>query len=491
MLAVLPIATIQILSILQVIRNNPDPSLLSNCWLTAFGALAFGILLPAVFIFMRRVLQQSSNSTVTLAGTGIVILCSSCIFAFVALILDRSVFGLVILAITITIELMLAGSVVYFQSHKAKHSLIRSNGLLLSVWTVSLFGILNPYLAHRILSIDKILPQDQFWLWLSTCIAVPLVIGYLSGYRTPRRQMTELGEANYNSSQSGLASVAQARIEQLCAQKGLRVQPYMLGRMTELMNSTTVSCDNYSNSCVAPIDTNGNIEGALTWNVTSFFREPEALGTILPMLRSFGEHVKIKVIGTSTGEEAYSAFILASEAEVTEISVLATDISQDNLEWARNGIYHAQSLFLGRGLSRSNCKTLKGILEYSVLRGCTVRSEIAQKYFDPLGTEQIRMKPFVRNKVLFECLNILEDHDFKKVDLIFFRNVITHLTSAAALSAIRNIYERSDEHTLMLLAEADVRSLNSEVRESFARLFKPQQDGSDLPIFRKRQFPLK
>ncbi|MEO8428005.1 MAG: chemotaxis protein CheB, partial [Verrucomicrobiota bacterium] len=86
-------------------------------------------------------------------------------------------------------------------------------------------------------------------------------------------------------------------------------------------------------------------------NVTSFFREPHTFETlkkkIFPKLmkgRLAESPIRIWVPGCSTGEEAYSIGIclleyLGKKAAETSVQIFATDISDQSVERARQGIY--------------------------------------------------------------------------------------------------------------------------------------------------------
>ncbi|HEY9204846.1 MAG TPA: protein-glutamate O-methyltransferase CheR [Candidatus Methanoperedens sp.] len=98
------------------------------------------------------------------------------------------------------------------------------------------------------------------------------------------------------------------------------------------------------------------LKDTLTVNVTELFRNPETYEvfseTVLPeLIRSKGENrtVKIWSAGCSNGEEPYSIAILVREflgglTKRYSISILGTDIDEDSLRKAQNGIYQLKQL---------------------------------------------------------------------------------------------------------------------------------------------------
>ena len=97
----------------------------------------------------------------------------------------------------------------------------------------------------------------------------------------------------------------------------------------------------------------GELYEDLLIHVTSFFREPEVFralrNRIIPQLlarKPVPDSIRIWVPGCSTGEEAYSIAICLLEklGDLTappRIHIFASDVSEQALEKARNGVYPA------------------------------------------------------------------------------------------------------------------------------------------------------
>ena len=86
----------------------------------------------------------------------------------------------------------------------------------------------------------------------------------------------------------------------------------------------------------------------LTINVTEFFRNRERWDIlsqeILPELLSSDRSIKVWSCACSTGEEACSvAMLLLSQLPPEYVHILATDIDQESLDSARQGVYNSIS----------------------------------------------------------------------------------------------------------------------------------------------------
>jgi PAS domain S-box-containing protein len=151
--------------------------------------------------------------------------------------------------------------------------------------------------------------------------------------------------------------------------------------------------------------------------VTAFFREPDVWNAlereILPALiqkRRPGEGPRVWVPGCSSGEEAYGFAMLFQEAYArlgrpVEARIFATDVEPGAIALARRGLYPL-------GLA---APIPAGRLNAHFLR-------------EPGG---YRVRPEVREPVLFAVHNLLADPPFSGLDLISCRNLLIYLTSDA------------------------------------------------------------
>jgi len=147
---------------------------------------------------------------------------------------------------------------------------------------------------------------------------------------------------------------------------------------------------------------------ALTTHESSFFRDGkpfEHLRGALPKLlaaRGAEERVRIWSAACSTGQEAYSVAMLATEtlgALAQRIEILATDISSEVIGRAREGSFS----------------------QFEVQRGLAIRALMT--HFTQDGARW-RIKPALRAMVRFEERNLLTDCTaLGRFDVIFCRTV--------------------------------------------------------------------
>jgi two-component system, chemotaxis family, CheB/CheR fusion protein len=148
-------------------------------------------------------------------------------------------------------------------------------------------------------------------------------------------------------------------------------------------------------------------------HVTGFFRDPEAWealrrSVIAPLVagREPGGEIRAWVTACSSGEEAYSlAMLLSEEAEragrSTDIKVFATDLADRALAHARAGVYPGG-----------------------------IESEIAPERLDRFFDRDdavYRVKPALRDRVVFAPQNILQDPPFSRIDIASCRNLLIYL----------------------------------------------------------------
>ncbi len=152
-------------------------------------------------------------------------------------------------------------------------------------------------------------------------------------------------------------------------------------------------------------------------NVTSFFRDDEAwahLGdVVLPRIlsaRSADEPVRVWSAGCASGEEAYSLAILladqlGTEAFVHRVKIYATDVDEDALLTARNGVYDR--------------KALEHVDEARV-----------DQYFEPIGS-QCRFRTDLRRNLIFGRHDITRDAPISHLDLLVCRNTLMYFNAEA------------------------------------------------------------
>jgi chemotaxis protein methyltransferase CheR len=155
---------------------------------------------------------------------------------------------------------------------------------------------------------------------------------------------------------------------------------------------------------------------ALTTNVTHFFREPQHFhflkSIVLPwILRQHDQDRRIRIwsAGCSSGEEPYSIAILLRSAVKNlgdwDLRVLATDLSQQMLKLARQGIYEPHQL-----------RQVPLPLIHHNFTPCKSGLQISYRIKEPL-----------KRVVDFAQLNLLDPWPMKgPFDAVFCRNVMIY-----------------------------------------------------------------
>jgi chemotaxis protein methyltransferase CheR len=180
----------------------------------------------------------------------------------------------------------------------------------------------------------------------------------------------------------------------------------------------------------------------VTTNETYFFREPTQLTAfveeIAPDLLSRKTVKKIRVwsAGCASGEEPYSIAMALSEADYyhhASFEIFASDISQQALTRARNGIYRD-----------------------SAFRATD--SRIRDKYFQRTEENSWHVADEIRNRVSFGRLNLYDEFRVAllgHVDVIFCRNVIIYFDDASKKVVVNNFYQRLNEGGYLLLGHSE------------------------------------
>lgn len=152
---------------------------------------------------------------------------------------------------------------------------------------------------------------------------------------------------------------------------------------------------------------------AMVTNETFFFRDKKPFDqfqeVVLPGLlaaRANRRHIRIWCAACSTGQEPYSIAMLLKEAAAKltgwRVEILATDISNEVLRAAQEGVY----------------------TQFEVQRGLPIQMLV--KYFSQQG-DKWQLKPEIRSMVTFRPFNLLHDPSpLGSFDVVFCRNVLIY-----------------------------------------------------------------
>ncbi|MEM7057916.1 MAG: chemotaxis protein CheB [Pseudomonadota bacterium] len=181
--------------------------------------------------------------------------------------------------------------------------------------------------------------------------------------------------------------------------------------------------------------------------VTNFFRDRPAWKVleqnIVPEIfadETEDEPVKVWSVGCSTGEEAYSIAMMLEKWRqdhgiLRDIRIIATDIKEESIRIARDGIYPESAL-----------------------------DEIPEEYHSPNfltaagGTIKISEK--IKNKIMFSQHNVVDHMPFINTELVICRNLLIYLTPElqSKLLTIFSFSLKPDGHLFLGAAETVARS---------------------------------
>jgi chemotaxis protein methyltransferase CheR len=149
---------------------------------------------------------------------------------------------------------------------------------------------------------------------------------------------------------------------------------------------------------------------------------PEVVGSLK---KRNSRDLRIWTAGCSTGEEPYMLTMLMREFFGNEYSlwdggILATDISEKVLTFARQGIYPAE-------------------------RTKEVPVQLRNKYLKKLNDGQMAVNDTIKNEVIFRKFNLINKHyPFKKpFQIIFCRNVMIYFDKQTRDTLLHRFYEKT------------------------------------------------
>ncbi|MBC8072270.1 MAG: PAS domain S-box protein [Deltaproteobacteria bacterium] len=151
-------------------------------------------------------------------------------------------------------------------------------------------------------------------------------------------------------------------------------------------------------------------------SVTNFFRDPDSFAALersIPEMfegKSAADTVRVWVAGCATGEEAYSIAMLLTEHAATlvgppQIQIFATDLHEDVIREAREGLYPD-----------------------------TILADVSEerlRHFFIHEQGGYRVRRAVREIVLFAPHDLLKDSPFSRLDLVSCRNLLIYLNREA------------------------------------------------------------
>lgn len=181
---------------------------------------------------------------------------------------------------------------------------------------------------------------------------------------------------------------------------------------------------------------------AMTTNESFFFRDKTPFEhfqkVMLPALkqaRASSRRLRIWCAAASTGQEPYSLAMTlkerASEFAGWQFEIVATDISREVLERARNGLYS----------------------QFEVQRGLPV--QLLLKYFKQTG-DKWQIDPGLRSMVQFRPFNLLESFSsLGQFDIVFCRNVLIYFDQATKSDILARLGRQIARDGYLVLGAAE------------------------------------
>lgn len=180
----------------------------------------------------------------------------------------------------------------------------------------------------------------------------------------------------------------------------------------------------------------------LTTNYTYFYREENHFKYLKETILPFEEkNNKTKVLniwsaGCSSGEEPYTlAMVIDDYFKFTgfqwKINILATDISENVLAKAREGIYSDDAI---KNLPDSYKK----------------------KYFIKTSEGKYQVLPEIRKHITFKVFNLMDPIiERNKYDVIFCRNVMIYFNVETKMNIVNKFYEATKPGGYLMIGHAE------------------------------------
>ncbi|MCK6419053.1 MAG: protein-glutamate O-methyltransferase CheR [Alphaproteobacteria bacterium] len=181
---------------------------------------------------------------------------------------------------------------------------------------------------------------------------------------------------------------------------------------------------------------------AMTTNETSFFRDTRPFdqfkAVILPKImekRAATKKIRIWCAAASSGQEPYSLVMILEEMKAKlpgwKVEILATDISNDILAQARQGVY----------------------TQFEVQRGLPI--QMLMTHFVQDG-DKWQISDAVKKQVTFQKFNLLDNMSaLGRFDIIFCRNVLIYFDEPTKRGVLERMAKQCENDGFLLLGGAE------------------------------------
>lgn len=196
-------------------------------------------------------------------------------------------------------------------------------------------------------------------------------------------------------------------------------------------------------------------------NVTAFFRDADRWAylerVILPQVvaAAAGGPIRVWSAGCASGEEPYTLAILFAEllgaASLEErIEIHATDVDQQDLRVAREGVYARDGLDM-------------------------VPPDLCTRYFEAVASGRFTLRADVRRAVRFARHDLVTDAPLPDMHLVVCRNLLIYLESETQARVLRSLHRGLRDDGFLFLGEAEMLLTASDLFEPVhlpARVFR-------------------
>ncbi len=174
---------------------------------------------------------------------------------------------------------------------------------------------------------------------------------------------------------------------------------------------------------------------------TYFFREISQFEYIIKkLIPEIKEKEKIKIwsAGCSTGEEPYTLVILLNENGLyyddIPILIIGTDISETAIKKAKKGVYSKESFR-------------------------NIPPEILKKYFIKTSNNSYQLINEIKNKVEFDCINLLDKSKMEKMinfDIVICRNVLIYFDIETKKRVLDYFYSSISDGGYLFIGQSEI-----------------------------------
>jgi len=231
---------------------------------------------------------------------------------------------------------------------------------------------------------------------------------------------------------------------------------YLDRRITARMRRTDVdSYEEYLRRLTGDGEEEDRLLDSLSINVTGFFRNPEAWEGIRSVLRTLTDdrrRVRVWSAPCADGREPYSLAMLAlddDEIRDRRVSVLGTDISDDSLAVAREGVYETSQ-------TTDIAEELEPLDE-------------SDRYVDRDG-DRFEVRDAVKELVEFEKHDLIRGESKRDFDLVLCRNLLIYIDTEYKVPIFETIEGSLHDRGYLVIGMTE--TLPHECREAFEAVDK-------------------